>query len=66
MLNDKNSSMESMQSDPMIGANVELQMSKEEFGKFMKIPIEMMRLRKQTHLTQISLNRHKSYLNHPA
>ena len=39
MLNDKNSSMESMQIDPMVGANVELQMSKEDFEKFMKIPI---------------------------
>ena len=39
MLNDENSSMESMQIDPMVGANVELQMSKEEFEKIMKIPL---------------------------
>ena len=31
--------MESMQIDPMVGANVKLQMSKEEFEKFMEIPI---------------------------
>ena len=31
--------MENMQIDPMVGANIELQMSKEEFEKFMKIPI---------------------------
>ena len=39
MLNDKNSSMENMQIDPMVGVNIKLQMSKEEFEKFMKIPI---------------------------
>ena len=39
MLNDKNSSMENMQIDPMVGANIKLQMSKEEFEKFMNIPI---------------------------
>ena len=33
MLNDKNSSMENMQIDPMVGANIELQMSKEEFER---------------------------------
>ena len=39
VLNDENSSMEGMQIDPMVGANVKLQMSKEEFVEFMKIPI---------------------------
>ena len=38
-ISDKNSSMENMQIDPMVGVNIELQMSKEEFEKFMKIPI---------------------------
>ena len=39
MLNDKNSSVENMQIDPTVEANIELQMSKEEFEKFMEIPI---------------------------
>ena len=39
MLNDKTSSMENMQIDPIVGANIKLQMSKEEFEKFMKIPM---------------------------
>ena len=39
MLNDKNFSIENMQIDPVVGANIKLQMSKEEFEKFMKIPI---------------------------
>ena len=38
-LEDKDSSMEGIQNDPMAGANVELQMSKEEFMEFMKTPI---------------------------
>ena len=33
--------MEDMQIDPMVGANAELQMSKEELVEFMKIPIEI-------------------------
>ena len=39
MLNDKNPSVENMQIDPAIEANIELQMSKEEFEKFMEIPV---------------------------
>ena len=39
MLNDKNPSVENMQIDPAVEANIELQMSKEEFEKFMEIPI---------------------------
>ena len=39
MLNDKNPSMKNLQIDPTVGVNIELQMSKEEFEKFMEIPI---------------------------
>ena len=39
MLNDKNPSVENMQIDPAVEVNIELQMSKEEFEKFMEIPI---------------------------
>ena len=39
MLNDKNPSVENMQIDPAIEANIELQLSKEEFEKFMEIPV---------------------------
>ena len=39
MLNDKNPSEEYMQIDPAIEANIELQLSREEFEKFMEIPV---------------------------
>ena len=39
MLNDKNPSEEYMQIDPAIEVNIELQLSREEFEKFMKTPV---------------------------
>ena len=39
MLNDKNASVEDMQIDPAVETNIKLQMSREEFEKFMKTPI---------------------------
>ena len=52
MLNDKNFSMENMQIDPIVGVNIELQMSKEEFEKFMKIPIGNDEIKKTETLNQ--------------
>ena len=51
MLNDKNSSVENMQIEPTVEAHIELQMSKEEFEKFMEIPIGNDKIKKQRHLT---------------
>ena len=39
ILNDKNLSEENMKIDPAIEANIELQLSREEFEKFMKTPV---------------------------
>ena len=66
MLNDKSSSVENMQIDPAVEANIKLQMSKEEFEKFMVIPIGNDKIKKTETLNQIRVNREKSYLNHPS
>ena len=67
MLNDKNPSVENMRIDPAIEANIELQMSKEEFEKFMEIPVGNDKIKKtETPNPDQSKQREKSYLNHPS